>query len=262
MARFSRTQLLSNLSVTSAANVATIINNSLPSASALEAEDFRVALNAMSVSILDSVAENFRHLPNVSSAFGTMFEIGSSPDNWFDMDLLEEGGGGLILPGGDPSGTGFQLVPIVTGNDTSVAWPAASGSALNSEAFDGVEEVFLGTGATANMFKIDYDGKWDVVASCKPAPDGTQNNREVETDLWVFDGTGTPVRSIGFIASANQGSGGRTFTQNIPRTTLNEVFLGDDEWVGLVVRKYAGEGNTTVTLQKAFIQITLTGLGD
>jgi hypothetical protein len=189
-----------------------------------------------------------------------MFEIGSDEDNWFDMDLLEEGeAGSLSLPNEGPSG--FQLVPIVTGNGTQSN--PASGAGINSPAFDGVEEVFLGSGATANMFKIDYDGKWDVVASCKPAPSGAnQNNREVETDLWVFDGTGVPKRSIGFIASANQGSNGRTFTQSIPRSTLNEAFLGDDEWLGLVVRKFSGEGITTVTLQKAFIQVTLTGLGD
>ncbi len=220
-------------------------------------------LSALQVAdiVATTMKECLRHLPNVSSATGTMFEIGSNEDNWFELVLLEEGeAGSLSLPNEDPSG--FQLIPIVTGNDTSENWPSPSGQAFNSPAFDGVEEVFLGTGATANMFKIDYDGKWDVVASCKPAPDGNQNNREVETDLWVFDGAGQPKRSIGFIASANQGSNGRTFTQSIPRSTLNEAFLGDDEWVGLVARKYAGEGSTTVKLQKAFIQVTLSALGD
>ncbi len=246
MARFSKQELFDN--------VDSSLDASLPSGAGLTIQQIREGVAA-------TIKESLRHLPNVSSASGTMFEIGSDEDNWFDLELKEEGeAGSLSLPNEGPSG--FQLVPIVTGNDTSENWPSPSGTAFNSTPFDGVEEVLLGTGATNNMFKVDYDGKWDIVASCKPSPDGTQNNREVETDLWVFDGTGQPKRSIGFIASANQGSNGRTFTQSIPRSTLNEAFLGDDEWVGLVVRKYAGEGNTTVKLQKAFIQVTLSALGD
>ncbi|MCP4928380.1 MAG: hypothetical protein GY918_04910, partial [Gammaproteobacteria bacterium] len=233
-------------------NVDSSLDASLPSGAGLTIQQIREGVAA-------TIKESLRHLPNVSSAIGTMFEIGSIEDNWFDMTLLEIGdAGSLALPNGGPSG--FQLVPLVTGNGTQTN--PQSGAAVDSTAFDGVSEISLGSGATANMLKIDYDGKWEVVASCKPAPSNQQNNREIETDLWVFDSAGAPIRSIGFISSANQGTNGRTFTQNIPRATLDASSLGANEWLGLVARKYAGEQPTTATLQKAFLQITLMGLGD
>jgi len=260
MARFSKTELQNYIEVTKRVEIELAIDAALPSQSALTAESFRDSAKATAFAILSTMWESMRQLPSVSPANATMFEIGSNPDNWFDIELLDEGNGGLVLPDGDPAGSGFKLVPIVTGNGTQTN--PESGAAFESNPFDGVTEISLGSGATANMFKIDYDGYWDVVASCKPAPLSNQNNREIEIDLWVFDGTGAPKRSIGFIASANQGSNQRTFTQSIPRSTLNEAFLGDDEWIGLVIRRYEGEQVTSVRLQKAFVQVSLVGLGE
>ena len=201
-----------------------------------------------------------RHRPTESVCSGVLFLEGSDPDKQFDMELLDEGEAGSIVL--DGVNTGYKLVPIFTGSGINQT-TAPAGVVIPSTPFDGSSEIIQGeTPATENMLKVEYSGYWSVVASCKPAPQGPQANREVETDLFVFDETGTPIRDIGFVASANQSTGGRAFTQNIPRATLNPTFLTQGEYIGLVIRKFLGEPQTDVRLSKAFIQIDLVSFGD
>lgn len=201
--------------------------------------------------------ETYRHQTNVSVAQGTMFIVGSDPNNVFDLQMLEEG---------DPSSlevdgvfTGFQLVPLFTGSGIDQVNPTA-GTVIESDPFDGVSEIVQGTGPTENMLQVNYPGFYSVVASCKPTVPN-QQNREIETDLFVFDSAGNVIRSLGFIASANQSNNNRSFTQNIPNVSLDPNFLAAGEYLGLVARKFAGEGNTRVRFTKGFIQIKLEGLG-
>jgi len=206
-----------------------------------------------------------RHLPCVSPAAGTMFIMGSNPATHFEMELLELGqaGDGSTTKGLNIDGvdTGYQLVPIVTGNSTASGWPNPSGMAIESDDFDGSPEVFLGTGPTENMLGVSYSGNWKVVASCKPAPTGgNQNNRECEIDLVVFDSSGIPLRIVGFTASANQATNGRVFSMATPSVTLNSNTIQTGEYIGLVIRKFLGESPTTVKFSKGFIQITLESL--
>ncbi len=227
------------------------LDQSLPSGNALNMAQMRQAISA-------TIKESLRQLPNTSECSGTMYLIGSDPANLFDMTLLEEGEvGGLILDGVE---TGYQLVPLVTGSGINQGNPN-SGVSIPSEPFDGLNEISSGTGPTENMLCIDYNGYIDLVSSLKPAPTGSQANREVEIDIMVFDGSGTPLREIGFVASANQSTGGRAFTQNVARVTLSPDFLAAGEHVGLVIRKFAGEAPTTVRITKGFLQVTLNSLG-
>ncbi len=201
-----------------------------------------------------------RHRPDESVCSGVLFLEGSDPDKQFDMELLDEGEAGTIVL--DGVNTGYQLIPIFTGSGINQTTTPA-GVVIPSTPFDGTSEVIQGeTAATENMLKVQYSGYWSVVASCKPAPQGAQANREIETDLFVFDSSGNALRSIGFVASANQSTGGRAFTQNIPRSTLAPTFLAEGEYLGLVIRKFLGEPQTDVRLSKAFIQIDLVSFGD
>ncbi len=228
------------------------LNTEWASGEELTAQEMRESMSAY-------LNERDRHLPNVSESSGTMYLIGSNPDNLFDMTLLEEGqAGGIVINGEE---TGYQLVPIVTGSGINQTNPT-SGVYVNSNPFDGITEVEGGSGATDNMLCINYKGYWDLVASIKPAPDGSQSNREVEIDIIVFDSSGNPLRAIGFVASANQSTGGRAFTQSIPRLTLSPDFLDIGEHVGLGIRKFTGEAPTTVRVTKCFLQVTLNALGE
>ncbi len=196
-----------------------------------------------------------RHLPCVSPAVGTMFIMGSDSDRHFDMTLLQEGqAGGLVINGAE---TGYQLIPIITGSGIGQTTSPA-GMFIPPDDFDGSPEVFLGSGATENMLGLDYSGNWKLVSSCKPSPD--QNNREVEIDLAVFDDQGVPIRIVGFTSSANQASNGRVFTISTPSVTVNSNTVQAGEFVGLVVRKFLGEGDTTVRFSKGFVQIDLRTL--
>ena len=202
--------------------------------------------------------EGFRQLTDVSPAVGTMFLIGSDPDNHFDLQMLQEGDAGSIEL--DDELTGFQLVPLFTGTGDGQVNPTA-GTVIPSIPFDGESEIKQGEDVnTENMLKVEYQGFYNVVASCKPTVPN-QQNREIETDLFVFDSSGNAIRSLGFIASANQSNSNRSFTQNIPNVNLNPDFLAAGEYLGLVARKFAGEGNTNVRFTKGFIQIKLAGFG-
>ena len=212
------------------------LDQTLPSGQGLTIAQIREAIAA-------TMKEALRQLPNFSEC---------------SMTLLEEGeAGGIVLNGVE---TGYQLVPLVTGSGINQVNPTA-GASIPSEPFDGLQEISSGTGPTENMLCIDYDGYIDIVSSIKPAPTGSQANREVEIDIMVFDSNGEALREIGFVASANQSTGGRAFTQNVARVTLSPDFLAAGEYVGLVIRKFLGEAPTTVRITKGFLQVTLNSLG-
>jgi len=226
----------------------------------------RDALTQIAAIEADTVKEVARQSLSVNPALGTMYLEGSSedgqgnPDKVFTIELLARGEvGGLVIDGEE---TGYKLIPIVTGNDTSIVWPAPSGFYVPSVPFDDTEEVFAGSGPTENMLGVVSTGSYSVIGSCKPDMNtGSQNNREIEVDLIVFDASGVPIRQLGFAQEANQSINGRSTSIVTGRLMLNDNFFTAGEFIGLAIRKGVNEGQTDATISKAFVQVSLDAIG-
>jgi len=272
MARFNKAQSDQYVDQQNAAKLTAItaITSAVDGGGNNTAEVVRTALNALADIEAVTAKELNRQSLAVNPAVGTMYLEGSSrdanddPDKVFEMVLLraptpldgpDPNGTGIIIDG-EP--TGFQLIPLVTGNDTSIAWPSPSGFYLPSKPFDGVSEVFGGSGATDNMLGITNTGTHEVLASCKPS--SSQTNREVEIDLIVFDASGTPIRALGFSTEAIQSNQGRAITLVTGRVMLNDLFFTAGQYVGVGIRKGVSEGNTVVTIDKCFVQVSLSAI--
>lgn len=280
MARFNRTQ--ANVYIESQRQAKFTAVNAISSKAdgggENTAEIVRDAINAVSLIEELTTKELYRQSVQVSPAQATMYLQGSSldadnnEDKVFEMELLrafdpdntqnpnDPNGTGIIMDG---VATGYQLIPIVTGNDSSLVWPATSGFYIPSKPFDGEEEIFAGSGATENMLGIRYPANFSVIGSCKPElRSGNQNNREVEIDLIVFNSLGEPVRIIGFAQEANQMNNNKATSLITGRVNLSPNFLTGGEFLGLAIRKGVEEQATTVTMTKAYIQISMEAIDE
>lgn len=268
MARFTKTQKDTYIDQQAAAKIAAInaITSKANGGGSNTAELMRDQLSAIATIDAITAKELDRQLLTVSPCVATMYLEGSSldeqgdPNKVFEMSLFKEGEpGGINIDGVE---TGYQLVPLVTGNSTSGVWPAPSGFTFPSVPFDGQSEIFAGTGATDNMLGVLPTGSFSLIGSCKPDITGNnQANREVEVDIIIFDALGNPVRQLGFAQEANQSSNGRSNSIVTGRLMLNDNFLTANQFVGLGIRKGTLENDTDITISKAFVQISLVSTG-
>jgi len=210
--------------------------------------------------------EAFRNLPNISTADGQIYLIGSNPDNHFKMTLLEEGDvGGIVYDyGAGPVETGFQVIPMITGNGTQTNPANDTGAYTPSNTFDGVSEIHGGADGTAveNMIQTDYTGQYLLNGQVLFNPDSGQSNRQVEVEVWLFSSTGVPKFPIRLLATGNLSPGDKSNTIPIlPAPIENATAYVAGDCLAMAVRKHSGEPNTTVTVQKCNLGLTLIGLG-
>lgn len=238
MARLTKTELLNGVSQS--------LNLGLPSGQALTIAQIRAVIE---VTINNALLQ----LPNVSTAEGFTFETGSDPDNWFDLTLLETGGGGI-------NNEGWQIVPMITGSGINQVNPTA-GAAINSLDFDGAPEITAGTGLTENMICTTYGGQLLITGHILAEPAGGQSNRQIEVDIAIYDSAGTLKVLLSIDTSTNSSPAGRANTLNTFSVVLEDpTLIADGDCLALLIRKHEGEPSTTVTIQKCALNLTLLGL--
>jgi len=238
VARFTKSQ--------KAAGVSTSLDTGLPSASELTIEEIREA-------IASAINETERHLPSVSTAEGFIFQIGSIEDNWFNLELLEVGNGGI-------DNQGYQIVPMITGSGINQVNPVA-GSSIPSNPFDGASEITAGTGATENMISTTYAGQMVLTGHILAEPQSGQANRQIEVDIAIYDSQGNFKQFLQIDTSTNSSPAGKANTNNLFTVTIEDpIAYVNGDCLALVIRKHAGEPNTTVTIQKCALNLTLIGL--
>jgi len=250
--RFTKTELLNYIEADTLNNVSADFDSALPSGAGLTMAQMRSGLVSGIGVALAGVAEGFRQLTNVSNAEAVLYQLnGDTAAGQFEMTLLEPGEvGGIVIDGVE---TGYQLVPIITGS-------TAGGAVINSDEFDGVVELGQSQ-VNLDTMRIDHDGQIFLSASCLAEP-STQNNKQLEIDICVYNAAGVPTSLIGFRSTSNVGSDGRTSTSIIPAVMLQDsVTIPAGSSIGLVIRKSALESsNVTIKMLRSFIIASYTGL--
>ena len=186
---------------------------------------------------------------------GVVYQIGSDPDNHFTMALLAAGSGQGY------SDTGYQLVKMITGNGTQAVPANPTGGSTPSDPFDGVSELKAGIlPATENMMEVGYSGQFTVTGQTLTTPtSGT--NKQIETDVALFDENGDYVTILNILASVNGNSPDKINTNVIyPAVINNPVAIPQGHHLGLVIRRNASESAFSVLVRKAVLGVTMTSL--